>query len=98
MTNTDTNSQNIVKEVLNTLANYAGHRENERYRSLVTSQQILLNGQKSITETTTNYGRTFFSHLFNNWLEEIGQTNQRKEARTLPVLSISCEPALSLKS
>ena len=25
MTNTDTNSQNIVKEVLNTLANYAGH-------------------------------------------------------------------------
>ena len=97
MTNTDTNSQNIVKEVLNTLANYAGHRENERYRSLVTSQQILLNGQKSITETTTNYGRTFFSHLFNNWLEEIGRQIKEKEARTLPVLSISCEPAFITK-
>ena len=97
MTNTDTNSQNIVKEVLNTLANYAGHRENERYRSLVTSQQILLNGQKSITETTTNYGRTFFSHLFNNWLEEIGRQIKEKEAQTLPVLSISCEPAFITK-
>ena len=97
MTNTDTYSQNIVKEVLNTLANYAGHRENERYRSLVTSQQILLNGQKSIAETTTNYGRTFFSHLFNNWLEEIGRQIKEKEARTLPVLSISCEPAFITK-
>lgn len=97
MTNTDINSQNIVKEVLNTLANYAGHRENERYRSLVTSQQILLNGQKSITETTTNYGRTFFSHLFNNWLEEIGRQIKEKEAQTLPVLSISCEPAFITK-
>lgn len=97
MTNTDTNSQNIVKEVLNTLANYAGHRENERYRSLVTSQQILLNGQKSITETTTIYGRTFFSHLFNNWLEEIGRQIKEKEAQTLPVLSISCEPAFITK-
>ena len=97
MTNTATNSQNIVKEVLNTLANYAGHRENERYRSLVTSQQILLNGQKSITETTTNYGRTFFSHLFNNWLEEIGRQIKEKEAQTLPVLSISCEPAFITK-
>lgn len=79
MTNTDTNSQNIVKEVLNTLANYAGHRENERYRSLVTSQQILLNGQKSITETTTNYGRTFFLTCLTIGWRKSGDKSKKKK-------------------
>lgn len=92
MTTTDLSAVKAVNDVLATLKQYAKHRENERYRNLVTSQQILLKSQKTIAETTTYYGRVFFSHLYGKWLKEIGRQIEEKDANALPKLEITPDP------
>ena len=69
MTTTDKKVMNSINEVIEILKPYASRlRENERTRFLVRSQQVLLGAQKTVTETATFYGRTFFSHLISPWL------------------------------
>lgn len=70
MTNTDIISINSLIEVIEILKPYAGRKENERTRILVRAQQTLLGAQKTIADTTTYYGNTFFSILINNWLKK----------------------------
>lgn len=97
MTNTDLLTLNAFNSVIEILKPYAGRKENERTRLLVRSQQILLNTQKAISETTTYYGKTFFSVLINNWLKEISILLEERDASTLPLLVISCTPSYILK-
>lgn len=97
MTNTDLLTLNAFNSVIEILKPYAGRKENERTRLLVRSQQILLNTQKVISETTTYYGKTFFSVLINNWLKEISIQLEERDASTLPLLIISCAPAYIIK-
>ncbi len=97
MTNTDIISINSLIEVIEILKPYAGRKENERTRILVRAQQTLLGAQKTIADTTTYYGNTFFSILINNWLKEISRQIEERDARTLPMLNISSKPAFITK-
>lgn len=97
MTNTDIIFVNSLIEVIEILKPYAGRKENERTRILVRAQQALLGTQKTIADTTTYYGNTFFSILINNWLKEISRQIEERDARTLPMLNISSEPAFITK-
>lgn len=92
MTTTDNRSLNSINEVITILKPYAGRKENERYRNLVSSQQILIRSQRMVMETTTYYGRIFFSHLNEKWLMEISHQIEERDARALPKLNISPEP------
>lgn len=92
MTATDISAFNAVSDVIAILKPYAGRRENERYRNLVSSQQILLKSQKVIAENTTYYGRIFFFHLFEKWLKELGRQIEEREANALPKLEITPDP------
>ena len=96
-TSTDLKAITAVNEVIEILKPYAGRKENERTRSLVRSQQVLLNTQKDISSTTTFYGKIFFSILTNNWLINISKQLEERDASTFPVLNISCEPAFITK-
>lgn len=97
MTNTDLLTLSAFNSIIEILKPYASRKENERTRLLVRSQQILLNTQKFISETTTYYGKTFFSVLINNWLKEISIQLEERDASTLPLLSISCTPSYIIK-
>lgn len=97
MTNTDIIAVNSLIEVIEILKPYAGRKENERTRILVRAQQILLGAQKTIADTTTYYGNIFFSLLINNWLKDISYQLEERDASTLPMLSISSEPAFIIK-
>lgn len=97
MTNTDLLTLSAFNSIIEILKPYASRKENERTRLLVRSQQILLNTQKIISETTTYYGKTFFSVLINNWLKEISIQLEERDASTLPLLSISCTPSYIIK-
>lgn len=92
MTATDKLALSSINEVINILKPYAGRKENERYRNLVSSQQILLKSQHMVTETTTYYGRILFFHLQEKWLKEISRQIGEKDASALPQLQISPEP------
>ncbi len=92
MTTTDKLALSSISEVINILKPYAGRKENERYRNLVSSQQILLRSQHMVTETTTYYGRILFFHLQEKWLKEISRQIEEKDASALPQLQISPEP------
>ena len=92
MTATDKLALSSINEVINILKPYAGRRENERYRNLVSSQQILIKSQRMVTETTTYYGRIFFFHLQEKWLYEISRQIEERDASALPKLQISPEP------
>lgn len=92
MTTTDKLALSSISEVINILKPYAGRKENERYRNLVSSQQILLRSQHMVTETTTYYGRILFFHLQEKWLKEVSRQIEEKDASALPQLQISPEP------
>ncbi|MBQ6063629.1 MAG: hypothetical protein IJK87_08375 [Prevotella sp.] len=92
MSKTDNLAFDSIQEIINILRPYAGRKENERYRNLVSSQQILIKSQKLVSDTTTYYGRIFFYHLQEKWLREIGRQIEERDARTLPILQISPEP------
>lgn len=93
MTTTDRKVMNSIKEVIDVLRPYASRiKENERTRFLVRSQQILLGAQKTVTETATFYGRTFFSHLIALWLSEIAQLLEERYVNTYPKLEITPDP------
>lgn len=92
MTTTDRLALNSVNEIINILMPYAGRKENERYRNLVSSQLILIRSQRMVTETTTYYGRIFFFHLQEKWLTEISRKIEERDASALPQLQISPEP------
>jgi len=92
MTTTDKLALSSISEVINILKPYAGRKENERYRNLVSSQQLLLRSQHMVTETTTYYGRILFFHLQEKWLKEISRQLEEKDASALPKLQISPEP------
>lgn len=96
-TSTDLKAVIAINEVIEILKPYAGRKENERTRSLVRSQQVLLNTQKDISNTTTYYGKIFFSILTSNWLKNISKQLEERDASTFPVLNISCEPAFITK-
>ena len=96
-TSTDIKAVIAINEVIEILKPYAGRKENERTRSLVRSQQVLLNTQKDISNTTTYYGKIFFSILTSNWLKNITKQLEERDASTFPVLNISCEPAFITK-
>ena len=97
MTNTDLLTLDAFSSIIEILKPYAGRKEKERTQLLVRSQQILLNTQKTISETTTYYGKTFFSVLINNWLKEISIQFEERYVSTLPLLSISCTPSYIIK-
>ena len=93
MTTTDRKVMNSIKEVIDVLRPYASRiKENERTRFLVRSQQILLGAQKTVTETATFYGRTFFSHLITPWLSKIAQLLEERYVNTYPKLEITPDP------
>lgn len=92
MTTTDKLALASINEVINILKPYAGRKENERYRNLVSSQQLLMKSQRMVTETTTYYGRILFFHLQEKWLKEISRQIGEKDASALPQLLISPEP------
>lgn len=92
MTITDKMALGSINEVINILKPYAGRKENERFRILVSSQQILIRSQRMVTETTTYYGRILFFHLQEKWLKEISRQIDEKDASSLPQLRISPEP------
>ena len=93
MTTTDRKVMNSITEVIDIIKPYASRiRENERTRFLVRSQQILLEAQKTVTETATYYGRTFFSHLITPWLSEISQLLEERYVNTYPKLEITPDP------
>ena len=91
---TATDRQTIVSinEIITILKPYAGRKENERYRNLVSSQQILMKSQRTVAETTTYYGRVFFSHLQEKWLQKISHQIEERDASSLPRLTIFPEP------
>lgn len=92
MTATDKKTLGSINEVINILKPYAGRKDNERYRNLVSSQQILIRSQRMVTETTTYYGRILFFHLQEKWLKEISRQIDEKDASALPQLDILPEP------
>lgn len=92
MTTTDKLALDSINEVINILKPYAGRKDNERYRNLVSSQQILIRSRRIITETTTYYGRILFFHLQEKWLKEISRQIDEKDASALPQLNILPEP------
>lgn len=92
MTATDKNALGSINEVINILKPYAGRKDNERYRNLVSSQQLLIRSQRMVTETTTYYGRILFFHLQEKWLKEISRQIDEKDASALPQLHILPEP------
>lgn len=92
MTTTDQAIVDNIAEIIEILKPYAGRKENERTRLLVRSQQILLSSQKIVTDTTTFYGKTFFSHLVSEWLTEISRLLEERDAGTYPKLEITPEP------
>lgn len=92
MTTTDKMALGSINEVINILKPYAGRKDNERYRNLVSSQQILIKSQRMVTETTTYYGRILFFHLQEKWLKEISRQIDEKDASALPQLHILPEP------
>lgn len=92
MTTTDKLALVSINDVINILMHYAELKNNERYRYLVSSQQILIKSQRMVTETTTYYGRILFFHLQEKWLKEISRQIDEKEASALPQLRILPEP------
>lgn len=99
MTTTDRKVMNSIKEVIDVLRPYASRiKETERTRFLVRSQQILLEAQKTVTETATYYGRTFFSHLIAPWLSEIAQLLEDRYVNTYPKLEITPDPCYIKKN
>ena len=92
MTATDRMALGSINEVINILKPYAGRKDNERYRNLVSSQQILIKSQRMVAETTTYYGRILFFHLHEKWLKEISRQIDEKDASALPQLHILPEP------
>ena len=92
MSTTDKLALGSINEVINILKPYAGRKDNERYRNLVSSQQILIRSRRIITETTTYYGRILFFHLQEKWLKEISRQIDEKDASALPQLNILPEP------
>ena len=99
MTTTDRKVISSIKDVIDILKPYASRiRENERTRFLVRSQQILLGTQKTVTETATFYGRTFFSHLISAWLKEISQLLEERYVSTYPKLEITPDPCYIKKN
>jgi len=92
MSTTDKLALGSINEVINILKPYAGRKDNERYRNLVSSQQILIRSRRVITETTTYYGRILFFHLQEKWLKEISRQIDEKDASSLPQLNILPEP------
>lgn len=99
MTTTDRKVISSIKDVIDILKPYASRiRENERTRFLVRSQQILLGTQKTVTETATFYGRTFFSHLISAWLKEIAQLLEERYVSTYPKLEITPDPCYIKKN
>ena len=92
MTTTDKLALGSINEVINILMHYAELKDNERYRYLVDSQQILTKSQRMVTETTTYYGRILFFHLQEKWLKEIIRQIDEKNASALPQLRILPEP------
>lgn len=93
LTTTDRQVVGSINEVINILKPYASRQANERYRNLVSAQQILLNSKKTVIETTTYYGRTFFFHLQEKWLKAIGEQIEERDAQALPRLIISTDPS-----
>jgi len=99
MTTTDRKVMTSIKEVIDVLRPYASRiKETERTRFLVRSQQILLEAQKTVTETATYYGRTFFSHLIAPWLSEIAQLLEDRYVNTYPKLEITPDPCYIKKN
>ena len=83
MSTTDNLAFDSIEEIIDILRPYAGRKDNERYRNLVSSQRLLIKSQRIIFDTTTYYGRIFFYHLQEKWL---------RDASALPLLQISPEP------
>lgn len=92
MSTTDNLAFDSIEEIIDILRPYAGRKDNERYRNLVSSQRLLIKSQRIIFDTTTYYGRIFFYHLQEKWLREIGRQIEERDASALPLLQISPEP------
>lgn len=93
MTATDKKVMNSINEVIEILKPYASRiNGDERTRSLANSQGLLYGAQKIVSDTTTFYGKTFFSHLINNWLREISRQLDERNISSYPKLEISPEP------
>lgn len=93
MTTTDKKVMNSIDEVIEILKPYASRiNGDERSRSLASSQKLLYNAQKIVSDTTTFYGKTFYSHLIANWLEVISRQLDERNISSYPKLEISPEP------
>lgn len=93
MTTTDKKVMSSINDVIEILKPYASRvNGDERTRSLASSQQLLYNAQKIVSETTTFYGKTFYSHLIANWLDVISRQLDERNISSYPKLEISPEP------
>ena len=88
---TDKRACKDIENIIKILEPYSVLGERERGNSLNTSQQVLRNSIKLISETTTYYGRTFFYHLAQNWLFEIDNQIASRIAMTHPKLKVSAD-------
>ncbi len=93
LTETDKKVMSSINEVIEILKPYASRvKGDERTSSLANSLQLLYGAQKIVSDTTTFYGKTFFSHLINNWLRDISRQLDERNISSYPKLEISPEP------
>lgn len=93
MTATDKKVMNSINEVIEILKPYASRiNGDERTSSLANSLKLLYGAQKIVSDTTTFYGKTFFSHLINNWLRDTSRQLDERNISSYPKLEISPEP------
>ena len=85
---TDIKLAELTSKVIATLSSYADRPELDRSRKLNAAQQLMLNGLEAIKNTTTFYGRTFFFHLFSNWLLAIQKQIKIRQSITYPKLVV----------
>ncbi len=88
---TDIRACKDIDSVIKILEPYSVLGDRERENSLNTSQQILRDSLKLISETTTYYGRTFFYHLAQNWLSKIDKQIASRIAMSHPKLRVSAD-------
>lgn len=88
---TDIRACKDIDSVIRILEPYSVLGDRERANSLNTSQKILRDSLKLISETTTYYGRTFFYHLAQKWLSEIDNQIASRIAMSHPKLRVSAD-------
>lgn len=93
MTTTDRKVMSSIREVIDILKPFASIiRENGRTNILVRSQNFLLGAYKTVTETATFYGRSYFSRLIEPWLNEIARLLELRHVIAYPKLEITPDP------